>query len=315
MPADGPTRQVPAGYIPIGLRSVRGQLLVRWRATTGIDLSFGFFRDSLNAAPEDRQTTVLTPLEALLEDPIVGACRGLIFHCARTGSTLLCQMLKCHPAFMVVGEPAILGQALRWPEVPAHLRLRALAGIFNAYGRWAREQDQALVIKTSSAAVSRYELLAEAAPTAARLLLYRDPIAVIESLVRKSPSWLKRCGGPAAPPVDLAQAAYMQFARDACEHSDPGSAFLDYTRLEACRSAVLDHFEAQPDAASLARMKNAMRLDAKKGSHLEYVPVQPGSLDAIRHATREHRHALEAAYRTLSEAPRQLRRLLAESTR
>lgn len=108
----------------------------------------------------------------------------LIFHTGRCGSSLICQALKRDG--LVFGEPEVFGQLLspplgNWrPE-----ELTALAHYLLNY--FIAASPNAPVVKFSSWQVLFADLLI---PSDARVaFLFREPTAVIDSMLQRPPSW------------------------------------------------------------------------------------------------------------------------------
>ena len=297
-------------YLPAGLVTLKERCFVHWVDSARLDLSFGFFRDSLKALPPSQRTAKLTPLEALwASSPPEAPCHGLIFHCARAGSTVLCQMLKSHPRLMVLGEPSILGNLFMRPELSRGVRLRALTSIVGHYGRWAQASGKHLVIKLSSWQIGHFAMLRAAGPSAAAIVLYRDPVAVMESLVRKPPGWLLRLREPATTRLDRAEAAYLEFVRNAVAVAQKHVRFMDYEELGAASPALLDLLDLRANDATLAAMRRARDWDAKKtGPQVRYFEPSPLQLETFqRRADTCLRRPLHG-YQALSRLPNRVLR-------
>lgn len=124
---------------------------------------------------------------------------GLIFHISRCGSTLASQVISSNSVNMVLSEPPILNQMLT----------RGL-DIKNAIRSLSRPDPagkiERVYIKTSS-----HNLLSiNSYPDGPWLLIIRNPLEVIVSLLKKPPNWIS---GPVTP-LELAAilGKYMQAA-------------------------------------------------------------------------------------------------------
>ncbi len=140
--------------VPHKLHIAGNRRLVHWADPTKLDIRFGFFRDSIATLPDVAKHARLTTLDSVqktdIDPDLATRCKGLIFHCARCGSTLLCQMLKQHPNLLVVGEPTIIGELLRDPTLTKDQRHSSLIEVFDASLRWAQHEQKFVVFKLSS---------------------------------------------------------------------------------------------------------------------------------------------------------------------
>lgn len=136
----------------------------------------------------DVRTTMTATAAALAAAP-PPAPTAFVFHVGRCGSTLLAQMLAADPANRVLSEPAPFDVVLRAPlsrpvtaaTLTSWLRttLGALAG--------PAPGERRLFVKLDSWAVLAAPLLADAFGDVPWLLLHRDPVEVVVSMLRHRP--------------------------------------------------------------------------------------------------------------------------------
>lgn len=185
-----------ATLLPHNLQSVGGRQLIQWADTANLDLRFGFFRDSIDAlSGKSRVAEISSPLSIKqngINNDLAAYCKGMIFHSARCGSTLLCQMLKQHPDVLVLGEPAIIGQLFRANNLTAKEKYETLCGVIASYLEWSRNQHRCVVFKFSSWQLRHWQLLRDILPTTPAIVLHREPLPVLDSLSRRPPGWLRK---------------------------------------------------------------------------------------------------------------------------
>lgn len=267
--------------LPHKLAVAKGKPFVHWADPTDIDLTFGFFRDSISTLPDGDRNAAMSTLTSIQQDRIAPQlsqrCKGLIFHCGRCGSTLLCQMLKQHPDLLVVGEPAIIGAVLMDSTLTDDERHRYLAGVFNAYLAWAKAENRFLVFKLSSWQLQHWTQICNVLPMAPRVLLHREPLAVVDSMIRRPPSWLlKRQTETLDDPehvfehspkalLSKACSAYTQFAEHAVSFLNAsGSLGFDYEALRPGIGELLAFFDLPHDKAILSQMLEQTQFAAKR---------------------------------------------------
>ncbi len=142
-----------------------------------------------------------------------------IFHVTRCGSTLVGRMLDSDPTNRVFFEPAAVIDLLVADgpgdrELPRSL-LRTLV---KAYGLGFEAGQHRLVIKLASYCLFHYEKFQEAFPGAASVLLYRDPVEIMVSLVNGPATWMRPdaqevfCSLASCTPAEMAQMTAEQMA-------------------------------------------------------------------------------------------------------
>jgi len=109
---------------------------------------------------------------------------AFIFHASRCGSTLISQMLAQLDDHIVVSEPPPLDTLLR-SDLPAAERCVALKGLMSAYGQRRRGVEQRLVIKLDAWNIGELPLLRECFADTPWLFLYRDPVEIAVSHLRR----------------------------------------------------------------------------------------------------------------------------------
>lgn len=178
------------GWLPIRVWQEAGQWWVDWCWFGDARLSQPFFGDAVEDAmrlPFNQAFRRRTPLEALGQWQ--GQSPGLepgafIFHASRCGSTLISQMLAQLDEHIVISEPPALDTLLRG-DLPPTERCVALKGLMSAYGQRRRGVEQRLVVKLDAWNIGELPLLRECFPDTPWLFVYRDPLEIAVSHLRR----------------------------------------------------------------------------------------------------------------------------------
>lgn len=178
------------GWLPIRVWQENGQWRVDWCWFGDRRLSQPFFGDAVEEAlrlPFNQAFRRQTPLGSLEQwqrqrpglDPDV-----FIFHASRCGSTLISQMLAQPDEQIVICEAPPLETLLRGDMPPAQ-RCAALKGLLSAYGQRRRGVEQRLVIKLDAWNIGELPLLRECFADTPWLFVYRDPVEIAVSHLRR----------------------------------------------------------------------------------------------------------------------------------
>ena len=276
----------PDGWLPIALAWHGDELYADWIYFRARHLHAPFFegdvRDCL-LEPFSRLVRYVTPIETIapwLETRPHLQPSGLIFHMSRCGSTLLSQMLAALPSNIVVSEAGPIDTVVqahrRRPDLSQDRRTQWLTSIIGSLGQKRRGDERAYFIKLDSWHTQDLPLFRRAFPGVPWLFLYRDPIEVLVSHLRK-PGTQMLPQGVAADLYGLERSYgpgteedyYARVLAEVCEpvlrhYGDGGGLLVNYRELpQALFTAILPHFGVEYSEADRAAMAAVARFDAK----------------------------------------------------
>jgi len=257
------------------------------------DWSQGFFKLAL---PGDHPADGLVPFDDWLEAQ--GAHEGnfdnvsAIFHVSRCGSTLLSQNIKATNQAFVLSEPPFF-RILRHQmdgTIDYETAVRACLAMLQAWRRWALTRAPRLLVKFNSQLHLDHRALFEGMPGAKFLFLYREPLSVLESLDRGTPSYLRREAAQGrielikefaeivADPIVLAGANRYCTALEIFSSITRDDLLkIEYPDLPGQYSKILRHLGFDETTAPAWSAKHNAKSDQRDGPK-PYQPVSPERL-------------------------------------
>jgi hypothetical protein len=316
-------RLPPGGWLPVRTRRRDRQLHVDWTYVGSQRLREPFFEESIARClpkPFNRLFRYATPIDALadwLQDHPGLTPSGFIFHMSRCGSTLLSQMLAALPHTVVISEAAPIDAVVQArhsrPDLGDEQHAAWLRLMIGALGQPRSGEERHYVVKLDSWHTLALPLFRRAFPTTPWIFLYREPLEVLVSHLRRRglhmvPGLMNDVFGftasqPTHPPEIYCARVLERICDGVLQHTTPGAATLvNYRQLPAALwSDVLPHFGIGCSDADRDAMADAARYDAKQPERPfadDSAAKRQAATDAIRAAVKPL-DALHAKFESL----------------
>lgn len=292
------------GWLPAEVTQVDGRPVVTWLRFGRQRLTESFYDDSLTWArrqPFNRLLSFRTPLAELetwaASLPPVRP-QGLIFHMSRCGSTLAAQMLAAPDAYVVVSEAAPLNAIVRLEGLDDTARIALLRAMASILGQARNPGEDRCFFKLDCWHSLDLPLFRRAFPDTPWVFLYRDPVEVMVSHVRRRgiqmvPSLVPpRTFGIDLPDGVPNEDYCARVLAAVCEgalahHALGGGRLIDYRQMpEALFTTILPHFGVDASTAQMAAMRAATIRDAKTPEQA-FTPDAQAKQQAATAAVRE----------------------------
>ena len=241
---------------------------------------------------------------------------GFIFHSSRCGSTLITRLLAALPENLVLSEPEPLSALLvpnpAAPRAPDAARAEWLRCMMSALGQRPSGVEQRLFVKFEPTDLFALALLRQAFPDVPWIFVYRDPVEVLVSQLRRpapfvTPGMLRI----PAPGIEASQSEEEYSARAlgavfdlaAANLPDPHALLVHYGELPgAIWGRLARHFGMAFSDEEIGRMLDAATVDAKNPKQR----FEPDTESKNREATEVVRglaeQCMEGAYHRLEIA-------------
>jgi hypothetical protein len=319
-PADaGGARLPPSGWLPVGTRWRGQKLYLDWAYVGSRRLWEPFFEETVArclSKPFNRLFGTSTPIGALAgwlrEHPGLPPA-GFIFHMSRCGSTLVSQMLAAIPGNVVVSEAgpidAVVQARRTRPDLGDEQHAAWLRWMIGALGQPRCGEERHFFVKLDSWHALALPLFRRAFPTVPWIFLYRDPVEVLASQLRRRGIQMVpgsigqdvfgfKASQTTQPPETYCAKVLARICDGALREYAPGTALLvNYRQLPAALwTDVLPHFGVPCSDRDRAAMADAARYDAKN-PQLPFIndsaAKQELATDKVRSAAHElgRRHA------------------------
>jgi hypothetical protein len=274
------------GWIPIGFDWTRAEPTIDWCFLGGMRFTEPFFENTMERARQQPSRVLFrhtTPVEVLEERASTHpgiAPSGFIFHMSRCGSTLVSQMLAASGENVVVSEgwpvDAAISADLRHPEVTTEQRRGWLRGVIHALGQPRLGTEHRYFVKFDATHTIDLPLVRSAFPDVPWVFLYRNPLEVMISQLRRRATWTM----PGIVPIRgmaLTAAAFdswEEYIADLmaliCEAAlnaseSPGGILLNYSELpDVVYRRLAKHFLCTWSDEEIRQMQTAASRDAKR---------------------------------------------------
>lgn len=233
-----------------------------------------------------RQTPISTLVDWANTTPGV-PLGGIVLHASRCGSTLIAQVLAAVDEYITHSEPPPLDVLLRsvrqwYPGLDPAWQVPWLRALVSAWGQVRRGPEQRLFIKADAWHIADLPLIRQAWPDVPLLFLYRDPVELLVSHLRRPAQYMI----PGLLGLDLLdlplEAVIGMPANEYCArmlgallekavaHSaDTRLLLVNYNALpHALFAQVAPHFALLPGLAERPAVQEALRRDAKNPGHV-----------------------------------------------
>ena len=300
--------------VPIKFVQVGPHILVHLISPETLNLNFGFFNISLKKRMNGATPEKIVSLNHWLEDdntyPLNLNAIGKIFHVARCGSTLLCQNLKETNKFLVLGEPEFLGSLYSHDRlVSPNLRKKVAQKTLSCWNSWAQSQQKILIVKLSSYLTLHRKKILQDFPNSRVLFLYREPIAVLESLTRKPSGYIKKrklINDIPEYPISITTdptmlchyvgRVYFKLLDNMEVSIKEGYLAIDYTELAQKFNQIVLFFSAQKNLGLRVEWKNSWNSKRGEWQKHEYQMVDAQKLDEFFENNQEIINYLQMKY-------------------
>lgn len=286
--------------------------VVRLIDVNRLDLSHAFLHHALEEATTQhlaqaiRLTTLPKWLNEQPEPDHNYSDFAAIFHVSRCGSTLLSHNISVTPNVITLREPPFFRTLRHRLDGTCSLdeALAICLKVLACWRRWAASQGKRLVIKFNSQMHTYAHQLFSEMAGARFVFLHRDPVAVLESLDRNPPSFLRSEAAQArfsvppylqhveAEPIAKAAAARFCATVDCFSRVEREDLLtVAYPQLASRFSDILRHLRLDPDAVTKWSATRYAKARKENGDQL-YVPV---SAERMNRFTRQNAHLVAVA--------------------
>ena len=276
------------GWVPVQIKWQQPRPIVEWCYVGARALTEPFFDQTIQKLMLQpfnllfRQRTPIETLRARHETKPGLQPTGFIFHMSRCGSTLVSQMLAALPRTVVISEASPIDSVLR-----AHFRVRDLTGdeqidwlrwTVSALGQQRRGDEKQFFIKLDCWNTIILPLIHRAFPNVPWIFLYRNPVEVIVSQLRRRGAHM--VPGVIEPslfgmendaifqmqPEEYCAKALAKICEAALLYQE-GGLFVNYKQLpEAMFTSIPTFFGIEYSEADVETLNRVARHDAKNPS-------------------------------------------------
>jgi hypothetical protein len=281
------------GFVPIHLRLRRENSEVTWIDASNMRPLEPFFVQTVRRVTTAQNcAAVVTDLDAVVElSEQLSNCEpdGFIFHTSRCGSTLLCNALKSVALTTIVAEAQPISETLA-PYAPTSIRPfppetwkssrdRLVWAMTTVFGQLRASPTARFYIKFNSWNTLALHIVKAVWPNVKWVFLYRDPIEILVSNLRKRPSWLHQKALPerasaffgfapehisAMSVEEFGARVIARYYSHAAVMADERSLLMDYKRLNADGlRQILDFFGVSRDELQDSSINRVLRVYSK----------------------------------------------------
>ena len=208
----------------------------------------------------------------------------LIFHLSRCGSTLVSRLMSLMPQTLVIAEPGPINSLLMscFAQSEDAAQIAILRWLVRALGPKRQEMQTHYVLKLSSWNVLRADLFRRAFPNAAIVWLQREPVEVMNSMLKSPTGWMRLRQFP----MD----AQLLFGIEATTLTDIGEELFCARALAAMLTAAQNVCN---DATVLVNYRELPDAVWTRLAPLAGVTLDDESIAAMRDRARYHSKSIE----------------------
>ena len=287
-------------FRPVGIKrdKMRRSLDIVWGDMGDSPLTDSFYKLStdyaaVSAYASGRFRTDQDTLKLVANEPSLLPFSGVVFHMARTGSTLIHRLFSKIGRVQSLSEIALLDKAMsvteNWPDDERNAVLQDLVASFR---RPRRPNERQFITKMTDAGASiRLPLFRQAFPQVPWIFVYREPIEVMVSVLSKPSGnidgWYRnraqaairlkmpQLSDPGMWPEEFMARTLRRFCRAAVEaaKATPPGLFLavPYSRLpDAIWETIAPHFGIELTDRDRDVMRTEARYSAKATGGVEF---------------------------------------------
>lgn len=228
---------------------------------------------------------------------------GFIFHVSRCGSTLVSSLLGQLPRSLVLSEPvpldALICAHLRQPHLEPEKQIRWLRAMVSALSQQREPLQRDLFIKFDAWNIRQFPIIHAAFPDVPWVFLYRDPVEVLVSALRRRAMFtVPGAIDPAVVGVGLTEGMRMPpeeycarilaniYAAGLLHHQPGRSRLINYRDLpEVIWSTIPNAFGFELEADEMSCLREKRLLNPKTG--FEFVPDSEEKRASATEAARE----------------------------
>jgi gluconate kinase len=276
------------GWVPIQIKWQQLTPLVDWCYLGARRFTEPFFDQTIQRCMNQPFNLLFhhqTPIEALAKQHEIRPGlqpSGFIFHMSRCGSTLVSQMLAALPNTVVVSEAspidAVLRAHFRVPNLTDEEQIDWLRWVVSALGQRRRGDENHFFIKLDCWNTIVLPLIRRAFPDVPWIFLYRNPVEVMVSQLRRRGAHL--VPGVIEPnlfglsndsiflmqPEEYCARVLAKICEAAFEHYESGL-LVNYKRLQKAMWGSIPHFFGiEYSDSDIAILNRVAQLDAKNPS-------------------------------------------------
>jgi hypothetical protein len=275
------------GWTPIEIYFKNPDPVVEWCDLRNIAFSEPFFEQTVAAHclnDDSHCVHVQTNLEALAELHQINPGlepTGFIFHTSKSGSTLVSRILAALPQNLVISEPDPIVSLLvgaKLSGMPEEQVIKSLRLLVSALGQSRLGVEKNYFIKFCSFNVLDLPIIRKAFPNVPSVFVYRHPVEVMISLLKRSAGWIDIKNTPQIVgmtgfyPKDIEKMSSEEYCarvlasyyQTMLEMADQDTLMLNYQQLpEAVWSSLPNFFQVSFSPEEKDHMRNFSQFYSK----------------------------------------------------